>query len=134
MPDPLTLSPSLCAFVEAARVFAQRILNEGGIPIHEPGLEEIVRRNVAAGRLQFTTDIPAAVAVPEIATVGLASPLARLSPRQQADLTVTFHRPKLGLLTRRGAALAGRVLVAPIGIPAATRPKSTSGLRNVMLR
>jgi ADP-dependent NAD(P)H-hydrate dehydratase / NAD(P)H-hydrate epimerase len=38
-------------------------------------------------------------------------------PVAQADLTVTFHRPKTGLLTRRGSALAGRVLVAPIGIP-----------------
>jgi hydroxyethylthiazole kinase-like uncharacterized protein yjeF len=35
-----------------------------------------------------------------------------------ADLTVTFHRPKTGLRTRRGAAHAGKVLVAPIGIPA----------------
>ena len=34
-----------------------------------------------------------------------------------ADLTVTFHRPKTGLLTKQGAALAGKVLVAPIGIP-----------------
>ena len=38
-------------------------------------------------------------------------------PVVQADLTVTFHRPKRGLLTRRGSALAGKVLVAPIGIP-----------------
>jgi hydroxyethylthiazole kinase-like uncharacterized protein yjeF len=38
-------------------------------------------------------------------------------PVVRADLTVTFHRPKMGLLTRRGAALAGKVLVAPIGIP-----------------
>jgi ADP-dependent NAD(P)H-hydrate dehydratase / NAD(P)H-hydrate epimerase len=38
-------------------------------------------------------------------------------PVVQADLTVTFHRPKTGLRTRRGAALAGKVLVAPIGIP-----------------
>ena len=38
-------------------------------------------------------------------------------PSVRADLTVTFHRPKTGLLTRNGAALAGRVLVAPIGIP-----------------
>ena len=38
-------------------------------------------------------------------------------PVVRADLTVTFHRPKTGLLTRRGAALAGKVLVAPIGIP-----------------
>ncbi|HKG56359.1 MAG TPA: NAD(P)H-hydrate epimerase [Candidatus Limnocylindrales bacterium] len=38
-------------------------------------------------------------------------------PVVRADLTVTFHRPKTGLLTKRGAAFAGRVLVAPIGIP-----------------
>jgi hydroxyethylthiazole kinase-like uncharacterized protein yjeF len=38
-------------------------------------------------------------------------------PAVRADLTVTFHRPKTGLLTRNGKALAGRVLVAPIGIP-----------------
>ena len=35
-----------------------------------------------------------------------------------ADLTVTFHRPKSGLLTKRGARYAGKILVAPIGIPA----------------
>jgi NAD(P)H-hydrate epimerase len=38
-------------------------------------------------------------------------------PVVRADLTVTFHRPKTGLLTKRGARLAGKVLVAPIGIP-----------------
>ena len=38
-------------------------------------------------------------------------------PAVRADLTVTFHRPKAGLLTKRGAAHAGKVLVAPIGIP-----------------
>lgn len=39
-------------------------------------------------------------------------------PAVRADLTVTFHRPKTGLLTTHGARLAGKVLVAPIGIPA----------------
>jgi NAD(P)H-hydrate epimerase len=38
-------------------------------------------------------------------------------PAVRADLTITFHRPKTGLRTKMGAALAGRVLVAPIGIP-----------------
>ena len=37
-------------------------LNSGGVPIHEPGLLELVRRNVAAKRLRFTTDLDAAVA------------------------------------------------------------------------
>ncbi|HSL32783.1 MAG TPA: NAD(P)H-hydrate epimerase, partial [Candidatus Limnocylindrales bacterium] len=38
-------------------------------------------------------------------------------PAVRADLTITFHRPKTGLATKMGRALAGRVLVAPIGIP-----------------
>ncbi len=38
-----------------------RILQEGGIPIYEPGLLEVVQRNVRAGRLTFTTDIDSAI-------------------------------------------------------------------------
>lgn len=38
-------------------------------------------------------------------------------PNVRADLTVTFHRPKQGLLTRTGRVHAGLVFVAPIGIP-----------------
>jgi len=45
-------------------------------------------------------------------TSGLAS-----QPNVRADVTVTFHRPKEGLRTKTGGILAGRVLVAPIGIP-----------------
>ena len=51
-----------------------RKLNEGGIPIHEPGLDEMVHRNVAAGRLQFTTDIAAAVAHGTMQFLGVGTP------------------------------------------------------------
>ena len=40
-----------------------------------------------------------------------------VEPVVRADVTVTFHRPKEGLGTKLGKLLAGRVLVAPIGIP-----------------
>ena len=48
----------LCLDVDARKI---EILNNGGVPIHEPGLEAMVRRNVAAGRLRFTTDVDASV-------------------------------------------------------------------------
>ena len=43
-------------------------------------------------------------------------------PVVHADATITFHRPKVGLQTRTGRLLAGRVLVAPIGIPVEADP------------
>jgi UDPglucose 6-dehydrogenase len=49
----------LCVDVDAAKI---AILDGGGIPIHEPGLAEMIARNVAARRLRFTTDLDAAVA------------------------------------------------------------------------
>jgi UDPglucose 6-dehydrogenase len=51
-----------------------KMLNDGGIPIHEPGLEQIVQRNVASGRLQFTTDVAAAVAHGTVQFIGVGTP------------------------------------------------------------
>jgi UDPglucose 6-dehydrogenase len=51
-----------------------RVLNAGEIPIHEPGLLEVVRRNVAAGRLQFTTDVDLAVNHGTILFIGVGTP------------------------------------------------------------
>lgn len=50
------------------------VLNAGEIPIHEPGLLEVVRRNVAAGRLQFTTDVDRAVQHGTILFIGVGTP------------------------------------------------------------
>lgn len=51
-----------------------RVLKEGGIPIHEPGLDAVVSRNVAAGRLHFTTDIEAAVQHGTIQFIAVGTP------------------------------------------------------------
>ncbi|MFN4116779.1 MAG: UDP-glucose dehydrogenase family protein, partial [Inhella sp.] len=50
------------------------VLNSGGLPIHEPGLLELVQRNRAAGRLQFTTDVDAAVAHGTLLFIGVGTP------------------------------------------------------------
>ncbi|MDS4039848.1 MAG: UDP-glucose/GDP-mannose dehydrogenase family protein [Candidatus Competibacter sp.] len=49
----------LCVDVDPRKV---EMLRRGQIPIHEPGLDAVVRRNGASGRLQFTTDLAAGVA------------------------------------------------------------------------
>ncbi|WMW79382.1 UDP-glucose/GDP-mannose dehydrogenase family protein [Undibacterium cyanobacteriorum] len=50
------------------------ILNNGGIPIHEPGLDQVVARNRAAGRLQFSTDIAASVAHGDVQFIAVGTP------------------------------------------------------------
>jgi UDPglucose 6-dehydrogenase len=62
---------ALCLDVDERKI---EILNSGGIPIHEPGLEEMVKRNAADGRLQFTTDIAAAVHHGTLQFIGVGTP------------------------------------------------------------
>ena len=61
----------LCLDVDARKI---AILNEGGVPIHEPGLEPMVRRNIAAGRLRFTTDVDASVAHGALQFIAVGTP------------------------------------------------------------
>ncbi|HEX6364120.1 MAG TPA: UDP-glucose/GDP-mannose dehydrogenase family protein [Albitalea sp.] len=61
----------VCLDIDAAKI---RVLEDGGIPIHEPGLIEIVRRNRSAGRLQFTTDIERAVGHGTLQIIGVGTP------------------------------------------------------------
>ncbi len=60
-----------CLDVNAEKIGA---LNEGRIPIFEPGLEPIVKRNRAAGRLQFSSDVAASVAHGELQLIAVNTP------------------------------------------------------------
>jgi UDPglucose 6-dehydrogenase len=61
----------VCLDVDARKI---DMLQRGEIPIHEPGLADVVRRNAAAGRLQFTTDQAAAVAHGTLQFIGVGTP------------------------------------------------------------
>ncbi len=61
----------MCLDLDAEKI---RILNEGGIPIHEPGLAELVQRNRAAGRLSFTTDVKQAVEFGALQFIAVGTP------------------------------------------------------------
>ncbi|AKZ64799.1 UDP-glucose 6-dehydrogenase [Herbaspirillum hiltneri N3] len=60
-----------CLDVDQSKV---DILNNGGIPIHEPGLEDVVARNRAAGRLKFSTDLAASVAHGDVQFIAVGTP------------------------------------------------------------
>jgi len=98
--------------VDRASVIVDALLGTGvqGV-LREPirSAVELIARARAAGVPIVAVDTPTAV---DLSSGDPSDPVVH------ADLTVTFHRPKTGLLTRRGRAYAGKVLVAPIGIPA----------------
>ena len=50
------------------------LLKDGVIPIYEPGLEDIVRRNFAAERIQFTTDITQAIDDNDLVMIAVGTP------------------------------------------------------------
>jgi len=60
-------------------------LNRGEVPIYEPGLEDVMARNVSAGRLSFTTDIAAAVDGANAVFIAVGTPTRRGDGH--ADLT-----------------------------------------------
>jgi len=61
----------VCADVDADKI--ARLL-QGEIPIYEPGLEPLVRRNVKEGRLRFTASVPEAVAGAEVVFIAVGTP------------------------------------------------------------
>jgi UDPglucose 6-dehydrogenase len=61
----------LCLDVDQAKI---DLLNDGQVPIHEPGLLELIKRNVAAGRLGFTSDIAASVDFGTLQFIAVGTP------------------------------------------------------------
>ncbi len=64
----------VCVDTDAAKIDA---LKRGKIPIFEPGLDEIVARNVSAGRLTFTTKIAEGLEQAEVAFIAVGTPSRR---------------------------------------------------------
>ena len=61
----------VCVDSDAAKV---KVLQEGGIPIYEPGLEELVKKNVASGRLTFTTSTAEGVEKSDVIFIAVPTP------------------------------------------------------------
>lgn len=83
----------ICADIDPEKI---RVLESGGIPIFERGLEDLVKRNVAEGRLSFTNDVPAAIREATAVFCAVGTPPrgdggADLSAVDAVALTVAEH-------------------------------------------
>ena len=73
-----------CVDVVVAKIDA---LRQGIVPIYEPGLEELIRRNVAEGRLTFSTNLPEAVKQSKVCFIAVGTPE---KPDGSADLSAVL--------------------------------------------
>jgi UDPglucose 6-dehydrogenase len=71
----------ICADIDQEKI---QVLIEGRLPIFEPGLQEIVERNVAAERLRFTTDLSVCVQESEVVFIAVGTPQSMTG---EADLS-----------------------------------------------
>jgi UDPglucose 6-dehydrogenase len=105
----------ICADIDEAKI---AVLNAGEIPIYEPGLEPLVARNVADGRLRFSTDVAHAVRESDIMYIAVGTPEGE---NGTADL-----KHVLDVATAIGRAMNGRKVVitkstVPVGTAALVR-------------
>ena len=101
----------ICVDKDPAKIAA---LQAGKTPIFEPGLEDLMAKNVAAGRLSFTLDLAAAVAGADAVFIAVGTPTRRGSGH--ADLTYV-----MAAAAEIGAALTGyAVIVTKSTVPVGT--------------
>ena len=79
----------VCVDVDEARIAR---LGRGEIPIYEPGLEALVKRNTAQGRLRFTTELAAAVSEADLIFIAVGTPSRRGDGH--ADLSYVYRAAK----------------------------------------
>jgi UDPglucose 6-dehydrogenase len=72
----------VCVDNDAAKI---KLLQAGGIPIYEPGLEELVKKNVAAGRLAFTTSTAEGVQKSDVIFIAVPTP-----PQADGSVDLSF--------------------------------------------
>ena len=109
------------------------VLQGGGLPIHEPGLLEMVTRNAQAGRLQFTTDVDHAVAHGSVQFIAVGTPpsedgsadlqhvlkAARAIGERMTDYKVIVDKSTVPVGTGDAVETAVRDALAARGVPLA---------------
>jgi len=114
----------LCLDVDARKI---NLLNEGGIPIHEPGLEARVAHNRAAGRLRFTTNIEEAVAHGTVQFIAVGTP-----PDEDGSADLQYV---VAAARNIGRHMTGyKLIVDKSTVPVGTADKVRSAIADELLR
>jgi UDPglucose 6-dehydrogenase len=110
-----------CLDVDARKI---ETLRAGGLPIYEPGLEELVRRNVKEQRLSFTTSYPEAMKGAEVIFIAVGTPPGETG---EADLSYV-----LAAAREVGKSLTGyAVVVNKSTVPVGSGEKVAAALKEV---
>jgi UDPglucose 6-dehydrogenase len=103
------------------------LLNAGGMPIHEPGLEEIIHRNVEEGRLQFSSDVAASVAFADLQFIAVGTP-----PDEDGSADLQYV---LAAARAIGRHMDGfKVIVDKSTVPVGTAQKVANAVREELAR
>jgi UDPglucose 6-dehydrogenase len=100
----------VCVDKDARRIKA---LRAGHMPIHEPGLDTLVARNVVAGRLCFETETAAAVARAEVVFIAVGTPSRRGDGH--ADLSYVYAAAREVALAAQGFTVIVTKSTVPVG-------------------
>jgi UDPglucose 6-dehydrogenase len=109
-----------CVDVDEKKI---RALQNGEVPIYEPGLDELIQRNVAEGRLRFTTDVAGAIREAKVCFIAVGTPM---DEDGSADL-----RYVLGVARQIGENLKDyKVVVTKSTVPVGTNQKVRDAVRS----
>ncbi len=110
----------ICVDIDAKKV---ERLNRGDVPIYEPGLEELIKRNMEDGRLRFTTDLYMAVRESLVCFIAVGTP-----PGEDGSADLKYV---LGVAGNIGKAMDGyRVIVDKSTVPVGTAEKVKAAVRS----
>ncbi|WP_122928027.1 UDP-glucose/GDP-mannose dehydrogenase family protein [Sphingobium sp. LF-16] len=88
-------------------------LREGGVPIYEPGLADLIARNVKAGRLSFTTDLATSVADADVVFIAVGTPARRGDGH--ADLSYVYDAAREIARALKGFTVVVTKSTVPVG-------------------
>ncbi|WP_327754059.1 UDP-glucose/GDP-mannose dehydrogenase family protein [Sphingobium sp. SJ10-10] len=100
----------ICVDKDARKI---ELLQSGGVPIYEPGLADLIARNVKAGRLTFTTDLAGSVSQADVVFIAVGTPARRGDGH--ADLSYVYDASREIAANLKGFTVIVTKSTVPVG-------------------